>query len=209
MLDHTHIGTQQGFSMMESLISLCIVGVLLSGVTALTLKELFQYHSFVQKKYLSQQLNVVTDIMRQDLKQAGFNGDNGYKITPRDSDTAVTIDEDSNAMIFSYLLNNQSGVQYRTIVYRQQDNKLLLCEKHSMLVFNIQEAQLSTQDSPCYSVFDPKNIHLDQFRISQMNFDYSRHTQIEHVSIFLAISLVSDATQHLEKTVQIQLRYGV
>ncbi len=155
---------------------------------------------------LLQNINSTLQQIKEDVQRAGFNGDLATSAKFVDVTDVIHIDSSSTSFGYVYKLISPAVTEYRHVVYRYDENhsKLSLCEKNHSEVLTFSTASTSGVMGNCFSIFDPRQITVREFIVTQHPLINS--TESAYVSIKLSATLADKPTAAQQVELNIKQR---
>lgn len=181
---------QQGFTLLETAIVVTLTGWVMWTLAIIFQVQLSTSRHLSDKLLLKQQLHGVIDILQRDSRLAGFNAIEGESVGFSDHQSLQTDNRTHHQLAYVYREAGKKEI-YRHVVYRQDHERLLVCEKLSARRLTLAEASTSTPQGLCYSLFDPDTIRVNAFNVHHDSLN-SRNTRSGFISVSIQVSLIHD-----------------
>ncbi|WP_299691776.1 pilus assembly protein PilW [uncultured Vibrio sp.] len=158
---------------------------------------------------LSQNLFSTTQMMKEEMWRAGYDGDSGESVKLSGAvNTIYTYQSSADEVYigFAYLQESASSV-YRNIVYQFKDSKLNYCIGESTELLAINDKPFSTMSGnvtmTCQSLFFERQIQVDGLSVEAMELSKGSSTS-QRIDIELDASLVNADVSHKVMTSVVQ-----
>ncbi|MFA0569484.1 pilus assembly protein PilW [Vibrio gallaecicus] len=189
---------QKGTSLIEMMIAstLGIISIGIIGSIFITGQKIAKDKSL--ELLLLQSITSTTQIMKEDIQRAGFDGGGGTSV--KLSGATNTIHIDSELIGFAYF-HEVSGANkvYSNILYKREGDDLKVCEKKSTQLLTVSNI------SPCYFLLDENQMKINDFSITQINLG-SEGVSSAMVTIHLGAHLAGDTSLSKSITAEIKQR---
>lgn len=189
---------QQGSSLIELLIGalMGLVTIATIGTVFVTGQKLAAQRS--KQLMLAQSLSSIALQIKEDVQRAGFNGDDP-SVALSGGKRLVYSDNESEMLGYVYRIAQTGSDLYRNVVFKRelsdtpnQGDKLKICEKYSESPLTVSAASLSGVGGYCFNLFNPDQISISEFSISNQSID-SELVRSQMLTIALSGHLVTDS----------------
>lgn len=158
--------SQRGLTLIEMMVA-SLLGLMALSVTS---QVMIRGQAYVaersQQLLLVQNMNSVMQVLKEDLYQAGF--DPGGSVTLSGGDDVIQSGADAASLGYVYRVAERGEQAYRNVVYRfdREEGVLRICEKALPAPLTFLQASDSGWGGNCYSLFEPRQIRVSEFRVT-------------------------------------------
>ncbi|CAM3596338.1 hypothetical protein VA7868_02227 [Vibrio aerogenes CECT 7868] len=188
-----------GMTLPEMIVTLFLSSLLILSLAQIVSTQLVNTQRLNRRIYLQRQLLTVIQMIRNDMRRAGYNMNTGHSAVFRQGNHVISLSLSADQMGYVYRLSPAGPGQFRQVVFKLSESehvaRLLLCEKSAAIPLTMAEAAQSDRQSPCFSVFDSEQIRVDEFHVSTTQTVRGKTTS-RQVSVVLGVSLIDMPSMH-------------
>ncbi|ENM3758893.1 TPA: PilW family protein [Vibrio cholerae] len=186
---------QQGNTLIEFMVASLVGAMALAIIGSVFLSNQKTALQRSKEIMLLQQMNSVMLQMKKDIQRAGFDGVNPMSMMLSGSTSIIHTQSDRLAYVYRKSTNKTSNT-----VYRLDNGMFKYCHNDADIPLNINSAV-----SGCFNLFDPEQIKVSQFDISN-NKLLGSGVESAFISITLAAELKNDPSISHTMSLKVQQR---
>lgn len=141
-----------GMTLPEVIVTLFLSSLLILSLAQIVATQLKNTQRLSRRVYLQRQLVTVLQMIRNDMRRAGYNINTGNSAVFRQADHVVSVSAGADQIGYVYRLSSSGAGQFRQVVYKLSSSepvsRLLLCEKYSASPVTMAEVAQSDRQSP-------------------------------------------------------------
>ncbi|WP_428774280.1 PilW family protein [Vibrio sp.] len=162
----------QGMTLIEVLVAGLIGTIAIGLISTALISAQRQIAQQSKRLLLSQNLSSVMQLISEDVQKAGYDGVSPSSLHLSGAADIVSIETAPALLGYIYRVSSSATQAYRTVVFKHEVGSanmghLKICEKPVSSPLTLQSAAISGSRYKCFDLFDPKQVSITDFSVSQ------------------------------------------